>query len=151
MGVLDWLKKKIAGEEAGELTFSAEEENFEGLNMKEVIDAHLGWRTRLERVISGNSTEHLDPEGIKKSDQCALGKWIDSSGKKFSTTNEYRELIEAHNHFHYFAAQVIVNHNDGNTRKATEILDSDFKMFSSRVQLKIIELYSVIYKNQGKV
>ena len=151
MGVLDWLKKKVSGEDAGELTFSAEEESFEGLNMKEVINAHLGWKLRLERVISGISTERLDPQVVKQNNQCALGKWIDSSGKKFSKTQEFQELVDAHNNFHMYAAKIIVEHNEGNIQKANDILDTEFKMFSSRVQLKIIELYSSIYKKQGKL
>ncbi len=151
MGVINWLKQKVAGEDAGALTFKEGEENFEGLNMKEVIDAHLGWKGRLERVLDGSSTEQLDPEVIGRNDQCALGTWIGSSAQQFGKTHEYHELVKAHDKFHQAAAKVILEHKDGNAKRAADILSSDVSIYSSRVQMKIIELYSTIYKKQGKL
>jgi hypothetical protein len=151
MGVLNWLKQKVAGEDAGALTFKEGEENFEGLNMKEVIDAHLGWKGRLERVLDGSSTEQLDPAVVGRNDQCALGVWIGSSALQFSKTHEYQELVKAHDNFHSAAAKVLHAHHDGNSKRAADILTADFNIYSSRVQMKIIELYSTIYKRQGKL
>lgn len=149
MGILSWLKDTLAGKEAGELTFDSHEESFEGLNMKEVITAHLAWKERLERLINGESTEKLDPEVIQKDDHCALGKWIYQSEEKFKKEKEFLELVETHKVFHKCAATVITKYQDGNFKGAREILDSEVNILSNRVQLKIISLYRIIMTKKG--
>ncbi|MCK9410632.1 MAG: CZB domain-containing protein [Bacteriovoracaceae bacterium] len=149
MGVLHWLKDTLAGKHTGELKFDSNEESFEGLNMKEVITAHLAWKDRLERLISGVSTENLDPEIIQKDNHCALGKWIEQSEEKFKNDLEFIELRETHKEFHKYAAQVVSKYHEGDFKGARERLDSEVNMFSNRVQLKIILLYKTILTRKG--
>ena len=151
MGLYDWLKRTMSGEEAGEVQFDAGEESFDGLNMKAVIEAHLGWRERLEKYVAGTSTEQLDPEVIGKNDQCALGKWINGSETKFLSDKEFTELRDAHDHFHRYAAMVVANHRDGNVKMANDVLNAEFKQFSARVQLKIVELYTKIHRRRNNL
>ncbi|MFA6457094.1 MAG: CZB domain-containing protein [Bacteroidota bacterium] len=149
MGVLSWLKDTMAGKQSAKLEFDSNEESFEGLNMKEVITAHLAWKDRLDRFISGVSTEKLSPEIIAQDNHCALGKWIEQSEDKFKKEPEFDELKETHRNFHKYAAQVVTKYHDGDFKGARERLDTDVNMYSSRVQLKIIQLYKVIMTKKG--
>jgi len=149
MSVLSWLKDTLAGKDAGELKFDSHEESFEGLNMKEVIIAHLAWKDRLDRLINGVSTEALDAEVIQKDNQCALGKWIYQSEDKFRKEKEFIELVETHKEFHKYAAKVVSKYHEGDFKEARNILESDVNIFSNRVQLKIISLYRIIMTKKG--
>lgn len=142
MGVLNWLKRRLAGEEV-EIEFEENEMEFSGLNMKQVIDAHMAWRHRLEAVIKGTGHEQLNVREVEVDNLCALGKWIHGSAKPlYGRLPEYRDLYKAHANFHLLAGEILKENNRGNHDAALVLLRGGFTELSNRVQLDIIRLYS---------
>jgi hypothetical protein len=82
MGIMDWLKRVTAGGEEHFLAedaapvFAEGEENFHGLNMKDAIDAHIRWKTRLQRQLEGEADEQLEVAVVAADNHCVLGKWM---------------------------------------------------------------------------
>jgi hypothetical protein len=149
---MDWLKKHLAGDTTATLEISKEEENFSGLNMKTVIDAHLAWSGKLLSTLHGLNNETIDIPTVRVDDHCVLGKWLYSTAKeKFSHLPEYSELKMVHQQFHLCAADILKDHKEGMTERAYKKVEGDFKLYSSRVQLKIIQLYAAAMKESGKI
>ena len=145
MGILSWLHRVTAGEEnVGSATFESGEENFHGLNMKDAIDAHVAWKTRLAAQLSGAGSEALEVGVVASDDRCALGKWIHSDGKKmFGHLPEFAELRCQHAQFHLNAGNVLLAaHNDGYEAADKMLHGSEFRHASDMVQLGLVRLYA---------
>lgn len=143
MGLFDWLRRHESGDENATLTIDANEQTLEGLDMKGAIDAHMKWRERLTDHLNGKSTETLEIGVVACDDNCALGKWIYSTGKqKFSHLNELEALRTAHAEFHLCAGDILLKHEADEKEAAAEILNSKFKRLSGMVQLLLVRLYT---------
>ena len=143
MGLLNWLEKKLAGDNTAKLTFDKGQEEFAGLNLKQVLDAHLAWNDRLTKYLDGTSTENLDVHQIAPDNLCILGKWIyGPGGKQFSEKQEFKDLRDTHKEFHLTAGQVLVEHNQGNRQAANQLLASKFRALSGKIQLNLVRLYA---------
>ncbi len=143
MGLLNWLEKKLSGDESAKLTFDKGQEEFAGLNLKEVLDAHLAWNDRLTKYLDGTSQENLDVHQIAPDNLCILGKWIYGPGaKQFHEYNEFKDLRQTHKEFHLTAGQVLLEHNDGNRVAANQLLAGKFRSLSSKIQLNLVRLYA---------
>jgi len=143
MGLLNWLEKKLAGNNSAKLTFDKGEEQFAGLNLKQVLDAHLAWNDRLTKYLDGTSTENLDVHQIAPDNLCILGKWIYGPGEKqFKELTEFKDLRNTHREFHLTAGQVLTEHNDGNRQVANQLLAGKFRSLSSKIQLNLVRLYA---------
>ena len=108
MSILSWLKDvHNHGASATKMEFAAGEEEFNGLNMKDALDAHEKWYHRLESKINGTSQEQLEVATVACDDKCVLGKWIYSSGKSnFGHMSEYSALKQVHADFHLAAGEI---------------------------------------------
>ena len=143
MGLLKWLEKKLAGDSSAKLTFDKGQEEFAGLNLKQVLDAHLAWNDRLTKYLDGTSEENLDVHQIAPDNLCILGKWIYGPGEKqFDQLIEFRDLRDTHKEFHLTAGQVLMEHNDGNRQTANQLLAGKFRSLSSKIQLNLVRLYA---------
>jgi len=143
MGLLNWLEKKLAGDDAAELTFDEGQEEFAGLNLKDVLAAHIAWNDRLIDYLKGTSKEVLDVHQIAPDNLCILGKWIYGAGsKQFGASQEFIDLRQTHKEFHLTAGQVLLEHNKGNTQTARDLLKSKFRALSSQIQLNLVRLYA---------
>lgn len=143
MGLLKWLEKKLAGDNSAKLTFDKGQEEFAGLNLKQVLDAHLAWNDRLTKYLDGTSAEHLDVHQIAPDNLCILGKWIYGPGsKQFNQVPEFKALRDTHKEFHLTAGQVLIEHNDGNKQTANQLLTGKFRSLSSKIQLNLVRLYA---------
>jgi hypothetical protein len=142
MKALDWLRRKLAGEDV-QLYFREGEEEFSGLNMKQAIDAHMAWRRRLEAAVQGTSRETLAVSDVAADHLCTLGKWIHGTAKaKYGQLPEYRELNQSHAAFHLLAGEVLKEHRRGNREMALRLLRVGLRETSEQVQLNIIRLYA---------
>ncbi len=149
MALIDWLRKKLAGDETETLalTATAEEETLSGLNLKQVLDAHTAWRGRLQNALDGSNTEELDVTVVSQDSFCTLGKWVYGSGKQlYSHLPEYESLRQAHAHFHLCAGEVLTEHQDGNLATATELLKTKFRTASNKNQLELVRLFTAAQK-----
>lgn len=143
MGLLDWLLRRDRGETTSGPTFDKGEEELAGLNMKQVMDAHMAWRTRLEAVLLGTSKEKLEVSQISPDNLCVLGKWLYGPGQKlFGTSNEYETLRQTHKTFHATAGKILADYNSGNKANAARLLTRDFRKLSDRIQLELVRLYT---------
>ena len=143
MGLLNWLEKKLAGDNSVKLTFDKGQEEFAGLNLKQVLDAHLAWNDRLTKYLDGTSEENLDVQQIAPDNLCILGKWIyGPGGKQFKEMQEFRDLRDTHKEFHQTAGQVLVEHKGGNRQAANQLLAGKFRSLSSKIQLNLVRLYA---------
>lgn len=143
VSLLNWLGKKLAGDDSAELSFAKGEEEFAGLNLKDVLNAHLAWNERLKAYLNNESNEDLDVHQIAPDNLCVLGKWIYGPGiKQFGKLQEFTDLQQTHKKFHLTAGEVVANFNDDKTDDAIRMLKGDFRSLSSQIQLKLVRLYA---------
>ncbi|MDD2777236.1 MAG: CZB domain-containing protein [Gallionella sp.] len=142
MGLMSWLKERLTGDQENELVVSEEENSLSGLNLKQVIDAHAGWKTRLENTLLGVSMEQLEVSVVAQDSVCSLGQWLYGAGKQqFGHLPEYEELRKTHANFHLSAGQVLVEHRNGQTAKAMALLKGEFRNLSDLIQLDLVKLF----------
>jgi hypothetical protein len=146
MSIMSWLHRVTAGDEnvSSSATFAAGEENLHGLNMKEAIDAHVAWKTRLAAQLSGTDSETLEIGAVASDDRCELGMWIHSEGEqRFSDLPEFAELRKQHAQFHLNAGNILLAaHNDGKEAADKMLHGSEFRQGSDLVQLGLVRLYA---------
>jgi methyl-accepting chemotaxis protein len=87
------------------------------VNFDEAIVAHTNWKMKLTSYIS-KPDHSLKASVVGSPHDCALGKWIDSEGKKYSTAPEFTALVSGHANFHKAAAAIITKADAG--QKVTE-------------------------------
>ena len=76
------------------------------LDFAAVRDKHRQWITTLEQVLEGKIS--LTPEQAGSHEQCALGKWIYSTGlKEYGTIDDMVVLEKTHKHFHELVRSVL--------------------------------------------
>lgn len=143
MGLLDWLKRKQAGDDSAVLTFDKGEDEFAGLNLHQVLDAHMAWRTRLQDVLKGTSTEVLEVRQIAPDNLCVLGKWLYGPGKQqFGELPEYEVLRTIHGQFHHTAGRILADSKKGNQDAAERLLRGEFRTLSDQIQLALVRLWA---------
>lgn len=148
MGLFSWIKKSIFGisdheAEAIDVNsfFSESKEELHGLNFKGAIDAHVKWKTRLEKFVNGESDEKLKVEDVYVDNACTLGKWIHGDGGKL-LGDDLEDLKHAHASFHKNAGLVLTEFFDGNKKEALELLnEGEYATYSNRVKKLLLQLY----------
>lgn len=144
MSILTWFKKTTEGDTAAPLEFAEGEEEFQGLNIKDALDAHNRWTGRLQSMLNGRSNEQIEVSEVAVDHKCALGKWIHNHGRDhFGALDEYKELKRIHAEFHLTAGEVLNNVKNGNDEKAEYGLKA-IRHKSGEVQLALIRLYSSV-------
>lgn len=151
MSILDWLKRATSGDqllpEGGHppATFAKGEESFHGLNMREAIDAHVRWKTRLQSMLEDNSDEHLEVGIVASDDKCTLGKWLHHEARQFGDLEEFKELMNIHAEFHLKAGSILAECHRGEKEAGLNMLHSkDFRFCSDKVQLALVRLYAKV-------
>jgi hypothetical protein len=102
------------------------------MNYDEMILAHDRWKIRLRNAITKN--EQIDATLVGKDDQCELGKWIYGDGKKYATSDAYKDLKIKHAKFHAAVSQVIIQAKTIPSAQALGLIDplkSEFSRASS--------------------
>ncbi len=151
MGLFDWFKSMSKGEvDSASLASTSsqiggiqESAVIEGLDFVAAIEAHRKWKERLSAFVSGTSTENLDHTIICRDDQCALGKWIYSTGMTFTGHLPiFHQLKAKHAQFHISASQVVeLVKNDQQELAINILIDGDFAKSSRDVQSLLSKLY----------
>jgi hypothetical protein len=97
----------------------------------------------------GTSSEKLDHTVICRDDQCALGKWIYSSGATFTGHLPlYHQLKAKHGQFHIAASQVVEHvQNDKKDLAITLLMEGEFAKSSRDVQSLLSKLYMQMKEN----
>jgi len=143
MSLKSWLMKKLAGDNSAELDLSPEEAQLSGLNLQEVLGAHMAWKEKLTSTLNGTSTERYDVATVSQDTLCVLGKWLYGPGKKnYSHLPEYEALRKIHADFHLCAGKVLVEFEKGDKLNAEKILKGTFREASNQIQLELVSLFS---------
>ena len=146
LGILAWLKRITLDGDIDDLDqpihFEKGDEKFNGLNMKQALDAHLEWTRRFESMMKGEQVEKVKYNEVACDDACMLGKWIHGYAKQaYSTLPEYKELKNAHANFHLTAGNVVKHIDNADVLQAKEQLKA-MRVYSGRVQLTLARLYA---------
>jgi hypothetical protein len=144
MSLMNWLKKRLAGEEVVEIAVSAEESTLSGLHLNQVIDSHAAWKHRLENTLLGDNSEQLEVSVVAQDGVCTLGQWLYGVGKQqFGHLPEYEELRKTHANFHLCAGQVLIEIRNGKADVAKCLLKGEFRNLSDMIQLDLVRLFVV--------
>jgi len=154
MGMLDWFKSIVRGEESSAPAPAAspaagatadQSSELAGLNFKTAVDAHMKWKVRLESYINGTSTEELKVEVVCRDDQCPLGKWIhDKGGEKFGFSETFFDMKAHHAHFHRCAGDVLAAAQSGKKDAALKLLHGgDYVKASERVKMLLARMFVI--------
>ena len=100
------------------------------MNFYDAINAHVAWKTRLLRCIDEHNPEGLDPLTVGRNDQCLLGKWIHGEGARYRNLVLFAKMVEEHDRFHRFAAEVVHHCQNGDADTARGLLASDYARLS---------------------
>lgn len=143
MPLMEWLRKRLAGEETHETHAPVEGEHLSGLDLKQVLDVHMAWKDRLQHKLNGTSLENISIAVVAQDNQCELGKWLHGPGRElYAALPEYDELRKSHADFHLCAGEILLEHDGGNTEKATQILRGRFRDLSNHIQLDLVRLFA---------
>jgi len=96
-----------------------------------VRDKHRQWIATLEEVLEGKLT--LTTQQAGSHEQCALGKWIYSTGlKEFGSIGDMQALEKVHRHFHGLVQNVLRLKGLGDTSQAALELEA-VRQISQRI------------------
>ena len=111
------------------------------MNFDEAIAAHSSWKMKLSRYLR-NPDGSLKASDIQPDNNCELGKWIYSEGKKHSSVPEFSTLKTEHAHFHKAAAEIVTKADSGQNVTEEVALGgtSEFATRSSNVVRAIMTL-----------
>lgn len=151
MNLFDWFTALAKGDVKHSNTIATaphlggikEDAVVQGLDFVAAIEAHRKWKDRLSDYAQGLSNEKLDHSIICRDDQCALGKWIYSSGSVFTGHLPlFHQLKAKHAQFHISAAEVVEKVQQGHKEEAVELLlEGEFPKSSRDVQSLLSKLY----------
>lgn len=144
MGFFDrFSSKSVANQLPVKVTEDEDQGTLAGLNLKQVMDAHNAWKSKLQQVLDGVSSEQLDIATVSADCNCFLGKWIYGEGKTlYGRMREYEDVRKAHADFHLQAGEVLTQHLLGNHEESERILNTKFRSASNRNQLQLVRLFT---------
>jgi hypothetical protein len=115
------------------------------MDLSQAVLVHQQWKSRLNQILGGTSTEKLDPFTVGKDDQCELGQWIHGEGQKqFHDAPEFLELKQCHAHFHKKAGEVVKMAISGNLKGAQAVFDQEFPEDSKGIAVAIQRLKRLV-------
>jgi methyl-accepting chemotaxis protein len=106
--------------------------------------AHAQWKTRLIDYMNGRQKEPINHADAASDHKCDLGKWIYGEGKQHSHRKEYRDLKDAHAHFHQSVGDIVASVAAKNMDKAKFLLGGDFSRRSKDTHAAIDNLSRVL-------
>ncbi len=139
-----WIAQRLFGRGDETLEPIPGDVSLEGLNLKEVLDAHDAWKTRLVEDLEGRAETPIDPAIVSSDRHCTLGKWLHGPGQKYARLPEYAKAVQAHADFHVCAAEVVIENRSGHPERARELLKTRFRHASSANQLELVRLFASI-------
>lgn len=120
---------------------SKQENVMNELDVMDAINAHIQWKLRLEKYLSGTSEEKLDPKTICLDNQCKLGKWIHGVAyEHFHEEEDFKTLRDDHALFHVIASDVVANVQGNEKEKAETLFKGEYMKISRKVVHDLTQL-----------
>lgn len=111
------------------------------IDVMEAINAHVRWKIRLEKYLSGTSEEQLDPKIVCRDDQCVLGKWIHGvAHEHFQNDEGFKTLRTDHAQFHVVAGKVVTSVQSNDKATAEALMKNEYLQASRKVVHDLTEL-----------
>lgn len=111
-----------------------------------IINAHVMWKQRLQKLLDGTSEETLNPAIIGMDNRCTLGQWIYGDGQAHRESEAFEEVRLMHADFHKLAAEVVNLHLAGKAEEARGLLNGDYAKLSERLKRRILGLSQQVSK-----
>ncbi|MBP9708891.1 MAG: CZB domain-containing protein [Oligoflexales bacterium] len=112
------------------------------MNFDEAIVAHAEWKLKLTLYLQGEG--ELNHSVVCQDNQCKLGKWIYSDGKRYANEHTYEHLRKVHADFHRCAGEVIKTVDDGKISVAKQLITNDSEY--AKVSTIVIDAISAVKK-----
>lgn len=146
MGLLEIFNKNLAADSEEALdALPNMDGKLAGLDLKQELDAHGAWKSKLQKVLESDDCEDLDVVLASADCHCSLGKWLYGKGKAFyGSMPEYEALRSAHANLHQCAGDVLTQHILGNREEAGRMLKTKFKSASNRNQLELVRFFTAV-------
>lgn len=110
------------------------------MNFDEAIVAHAEWKLKLTLYLQGEGK--LDHAIVCRDDQCKLGQWIYSDGKKYANELSYENLKKVHAEFHLCAGHVIKTIDDRKIDEAKKLIGGESNY--AKASATVIEAISAV-------
>jgi hemerythrin len=94
---------------------------------------HEMFALHLRLYVSGVENQDYDVATIAKDSVCDLGQWINAHERQLAVLSNFAAVKDAHKEFHRVAAEMVREHQGGNTPAAQELFGGSFNTASSRV------------------
>ncbi len=113
-----------------------------GIDIPAAIQAHVGWKIKLQRYLNGTYGEPLDAQVVGADDRCTLGHWIHGEGEeRYGHHPLFQEIKTIHAAFHRCAGSVVQCVDHGERERAAAILNQgDFPRYSGQIKSKLAAL-----------
>lgn len=130
---LDQQQQQAAVTAAGQATRT--------LDIDSAIQAHEGWKQRLDDSLHGRSGAHLHVSQVCDDHSCTLGQWIYGDGARLlGEYATFTQLRMSHQQFHQTAGHVLELSQQGLKSEAERMLHTDFDKLSNTVVKRLRDL-----------
>jgi PAS domain S-box-containing protein len=121
------------------------------MNFKDAIKSHQNWKELLS-VYLKNPDGSLSPDDIENDSNCALGMWISGAGREqLLKSGHYEALKKAHEDFHFLAAKIVMDANNGFFKVDEEIFGENTPFDqSTKVIVSILEKLELLLIEENK-
>jgi diguanylate cyclase (GGDEF)-like protein/PAS domain S-box-containing protein len=155
LDVEEWLRR-LLGEHSPALAQFLESNHWVsgGLDLKQTIEAHLGWRRRLDHYIGGSSEgAAITAEMAGSAERCALGEWIRLQRSRDGAGAAEPHLVcldRLHREFHRLAGAIVSDFNAGYQHSAARALSGlKFRTASRDVVVALIACFKDAHSVEG--
>ena len=116
---------------------SADDERL-GLNIREVVKAHVQWHKHFVEVIDGGKSLDVEADKVGMDIHCELGQWIHGYGRqRFGSHKEFKRLYVTHQDFHKASGDLVKLLRAGKRDKALDLLHGPVKEASDQILLDL--------------
>lgn len=147
MGLLDWLRRARAEDDAPSTQFAPRETlpADEGFYLGLAVQSHIVWRDRLREQVRSGELADLDPDLVGSDHQCPIGQWLYGAGRlRWAWLDSYERLRRIHAEFHRVAGQIVREAARGRAEAAQQLLRGPYVALSDQVQLDLVRLFTDI-------
>lgn len=118
-------------------------EHSTGLNLEQVLSAHIAWHERFVEVMHGAKDADFELVKVYQDNFSFLGKWLHGEANMlFGHLPEYDAACKAHAAFHGCAGVVLGQHQMGNEEYAQQFLKTTYRRAFNKVKIELAHLFA---------